>query len=105
MSDSGLCELINREYSDNSESEYSDGSELDFTSENEDSGNEVDGDNEIVSEIHPGTWFMTGVERRPFPFCGQPGLNMQIEEILYYICSLKFYNIIISSNILESVGN
>ena len=101
MSDYDLSELINRECSDNSESEYSDGSELDFTSENEDSGNEVDGYN----EIHPGTWFMTGVERRPFPFCGQPGLNMQIEEILYYICSLKFYNIIISSNILESGGD
>ena len=88
MSNYDLSELINRECSDNSESEYSDGSELDFTSENEDSGNdEVDGDNEIVNEIHPGTWFMTGVERRHFPFCGQPVLNIQIEEIYIYICT------------------
>ena len=85
-----------------SESEYSDGSELDFTRENDDSGNdEVFGNN----VIQPGTCFMTGVERPHFPFCGQPGLNMQIEEILYYICSLKFYNIIISSDILESGGD
>ena len=73
-----MSELINSKCSDNSESEYSDGSELDFTWENE-----VDCDNEIVNEILSGTWFMTAVDRPPFPLYGQPGLNMQIEEILY----------------------
>ena len=84
LSDNDLSELVNKDVV-TIPKVNSDGSELDFTSENEDSGNgEVDGDNEIVNEIQPGTWFMTGVDCPPFPFCGQPGLNMQIQEIFIY---------------------
>nr|CAD7575868.1 unnamed protein product [Timema californicum] len=104
LSDKELNDLLHdNELSDISESECSSDSE---TNVEISSGSDNDSEEDVIGEdgdcnIHHGTWTKVGTERPRFPFSGQPGLKVQLENP---DDPLEYFELFITPEIAEMIS-